>query len=1115
MYMNPKTIRLLALSLTIGLLFSMPVHAQVAGATLTGAVTDVQGGAIADAKVSVRNVATNVLVETATNASGVFTVPNLNAGDYEVSISASGFSTAMSKVALTVGAKQEMNLSLAVGQITQQVTVTDAAPQVQLATSTMSGNVEGAEIRELPLNGRDWASLATLQPGVATVRTQEQVTQVGSHARGLGLQLTIDGNRPTQNTYRLNGIIINDYSNAGPGSVLGQNLGVDAVQEFSVLTSNYSAEYGYTSGGVINAVTRSGTNQFHGSAYEFLRNSALDAANYFENLNGLPKAPFRRNQFGGSAGGPIKKDRIFIFGDYEGLRQTLGVPHTVHVPSAAARTGNIHDTKGNPIAVPVDPTIAQFFTFFPLPNAGLIGSGDTGNYAFSGAQVVPENYYTARGDVNISSKDSLNSSYYYDHSTFTQPDNLNQVNDQFIVGRQGGSVEETHTFSPELVNTVRLGYNRTIGFGEVTPSVINPAANSTAFGMPGGAGYAPRIIVPGLETFRGGLHGQSVQNYTQQTVQLYDDASRTLGTHNLKFGGMFIRLEENVFAPFIENGSITFSTLSNFLQNIPQIVSGPPNLSQISTHYNRDSIVSGYVQDDWHIRPSLTLNLGLRYEMATIPTEKNGKIANLPTITTNPAVGPFNNSYFKSNPTLTNFEPRIGFAWDPFHNGKTAVRGGFGIFDALPLPYELVINNAQTSPFHVTSTLHTPGQGLFPKNLAFATDSTAAETWNYVQPNPGRNYIYQWNLNVQRQFGGNTSVTVAYAGSRGYHNPFQIDDINTVFPFHTSAGWLFPNPVGSGCRSGACGAVSSVTNAIVPGQLINPNVAGIQTTLWTSRAWYDALQVEVDKRMSHGVQFQASFTWAKNEDTSSGSFAGDNFGSDLSPTIPWWDQRITKGLADFNIGRNLVVNALWDIPAPASLTGPVGWLAKGWELGGIVQLSDGVPVWPLDGVEGDPMGQLNSEPIAIPDVVPGPGCRSLANPGNVNHYIKGQCLQNAVAPSLAFYNAAPPFGCDKSFAFPTCINLLGHLGRNSIVGPGLFNVDYSMVKDNKIPRISEAFDIQFHAEFFNVFNHPNFAPPVGNLEAFDATGAAVPGFGQITSTQTPGREIQFALKLIW
>jgi hypothetical protein len=193
----------------------------------------------------------------------------------------------------------------------------------------------------------------------------------------------------------------------------------------------------------------------------------------------------------------------------------------------------------------------------------------------------------------------------------------------------------------------------------------------------------------------------------------------------------------------------------------------------------------------------------------------------------------------------------------------------------------------------------------------------------------------------------------------------------------------------------------------------------------------------------------------------------------------------------------------------------VGWLAKGWELGGIVQLSDGVPVWPLDGVEGDPMGQLNSEPIAIPDVVPGSGCRSLTNSGNVNHYIKAQCLENAVAPSLAFYNAAPPFGCDKSFAFPTCINLLGHLGRNSIVGPGLFNVDYSMVKDNKIPRISEAFDVQFHAEFFNAFNHPNFAPPVGNLEAFDATGAPVPGFGQITSTQTPGREIQFALKLIW
>jgi len=348
----------------------------------------------------------------------------------------------------------------------------------------------------LPLNGRDWGSLATLQPGVVSVRTQEAVTQVGSHARGLGMQLSIGGNRPTQNTYRLNGVVINDYSNAGPGSVLGQNLGVDAIQEFSVLTSNYSAEYGFTSGGVINAITRSGTNQFHGSVYEFLRNSSLDAANFFENANGLKKAPFRRNQFGGSAGGPIWRDRIFIFGDYEGLRQSKGIPHVATTPSPNARLGILNDSMGNPLpaiapgscpataTIPspgqtntcVDSQTAMFLTFFPVPNAGLIGpSNNTGLFAFSGTQVVPENYYTTRADVKISDRDTLNGSFYYDRSSFTQPDGLNQVLDEFVVGRRGIAVEETHIFTPGMANTIRFGYNRSNGDGQLTPKAINPA----------------------------------------------------------------------------------------------------------------------------------------------------------------------------------------------------------------------------------------------------------------------------------------------------------------------------------------------------------------------------------------------------------------------------------------------------------------------------------------------------------------------------------------------------------------------------------------------------------------------------------------------------------------
>src|SRR5438067_205053 len=1132
--MKSHFIRLFLGVLAACFIFDIPLRAQVAGATITGTITDATGGVIASAQVSAKNVSTDIVTSTKSNSDGLYTVTNLIPGDYQVTVAAPGFTTKVLNVTLTVGAQRALDVTMAVGQSQQTVQVTEEAPTIQLATATISGVVQGSEVRELPLNGRDWASLATLQPGVASVRTQEAVTQVGSHARGLGMQMTIDGNRPTQNTYRLNGIIINDYSNAGPGSVLGQNLGVDAIQEFSVLTNNYTAEYGFTSGGVINAITRSGTNDFHGSAYEFIRNSALDAANFFENASGLKKAVFRRNQFGGSAGGPVWRDKIFIFGDYEGLRQSKGIPHIAFVLSPEARGGILGDPNtGTPQSpITVDSNIAKFLVFYPAVNDGLISPANgaacdqvtvicnTGRYAFSGAQVVPENYYTARTDVKISAKDSLDGGYYYDHSTFTQPDGLNQVLDQFALGRQGFSVEETHLFNPGLVNTVRGGYNRSYADGQLTPRAINPAAADTSFGMVAGL-YAPRITVSGLTTFRGGLRGQSVQNYLLQTYQFYDDAVRTFGRHNLKFGGAIILYHLALFAPFIEDGSATFIDIPSFLQIIVHIAGSPPDVAAIKTHHNRTSVFAGYVQDDWKFRPSLTVNLGLRYEMETIPTETSGLIANMPTITTNPGacVSPSNcpgmNKFsFPHNPTSKNFEPRIGFAWDPFHSGKTSVRGGFGIFDALPLPYELVINNAQTSPFHNVITIFAcpqpPGvpcaaQGSFPKIPFPSSFVASAQTWNYVDTNIKRNYIYQYNFSVQRQLTGSLALTVAYAGSRGIHNPFQIDDINTVFPTLTSGRWLFPNPVGSS-------VINPNATSVVPGQLINANVAAIQTTLWQSMSYYNALQVQVEKRMSHGLQVLSSFTWGRTMDTSSGSFAGDNFSADLSPTIPWWDLQIVRGLSDFNVSRNLTVNALWDIPTAHAFSGPAGWIVRGWQLGGIVQASSGVPLWPLDGVEGDPMGQLNSEPIAIPDRVA--GC-PLTFPSSGRHgnlqYINPACLINAQAPSASFYST----NCDQRFAAPTCINLLGNLGRNAIIGPGLVNFDFSVVKNSKIPRISESFAVQFRAEFFNVFNHTNFAPPVDNLEALDASGNPVPGFGQIDATQVPNREIQFALKFTW
>jgi hypothetical protein len=1181
--MNPKVVKFILGVCILCLVFSAPARAQVVGATVSGSITDPRGDAIPNAKISAKNLGTGVSTGTTTNTTGAFSIANLNPAEYEITASAGGFSTSRTKVTLTVGAKQEVNFVLKVGQVTEIVEVTGAALAVETTNSTLSAQVESTTIRELPLNGRDWASLATLQHGVAQVRTQEQITQVGAVGRGLGSQMSIDGNRPTQNTYRLNGLIVNDYSNAGPGNVLGANLGVDAIQEFSVITSNYSAEYGYTSGGVVNAVTKSGTNQFHGTAFEFIRNSALDAKTFFEGQANLPKGQFRRNQFGGSGGGPIKKDKFWIFGAYEGLRQSKGVVHSgVAVPSESARcpgaattcaaTLNVLDANGNPTGVTQPVAVAQpYLTFFPhCDPANNQVNGNLCNFSFSGAQIVPDNYYNFRGDYKISDKDTMTGAFYYDHSTFTQPDNFDQKLEGFFVGRKGASIEETHLFGASLVNTIRVGWNYTQGFGQLTTALAShPAISSmdpTLVMEPGvhasrvaGIGGGPDTAAGFNQAFTGGLNGDAIENFTHQTVQTFDDAGLTVGKHSLKFGFMFIRLEQKLFAPFTSNGTAQFGSLSDFLTDNPLFVNSPPvgGIATVKPHYMFTSIPGVYFQDDWKIRSNLTLNIGLRYEMETIPSEKTGLIANLPFLWTSPnpttplttTCSTCTNKTFDSNPTTKNFEPRVGFAWDPFKNGKTSVRGGFGIFDALPLPYELAINNTQTSPFHVNLTVKNcsipgvappcVGPGQFP-NFAvtnpavfneFLSPSAApitAQSWNFVERNPHRNYIYQYNFSLQRQLAGDLSVTVAYAGSRGKHNPYQSDDFNIAFPTKIGNRWVFPNPIGSAVFNPAA-------TGIVSGQEVNASVAEIQSTAWKSKSWYDSLQVELEKRMRHGLQAQVSFTWSKTEDTTSGSFAGDNFAGDLNPTIPWWDLKLVKGLSDFNVSRNLVTNLLWDVPTPASWHGPAAFIAKGWELGGILTLSDGVPFWPFS-IAGDFSGQLMSEPYIIPDRVP--GC-SLTNPSSGRHgslqYVNPACFSFAQAPDPTFAAANcdqnPPFGPNSarvplaSLGVPplTCFNLLGNLGRNTAVGPGLFQLDYSMVKNTKIPKISENFNVQFRAEFFNVLNRANFAPPTDNLDVLPG-GCSVPPstcavgaapFGQLTRLQGPERQIQFGLKFIW
>jgi hypothetical protein len=1109
----PKKIRggfLVCVTFGVILLVPSRIYPQVAGATLSGTVTDESSAVIPNAQISIKNAATGVTRAATTDPAGFYTAPNLLPGTYEITAIASGFATEVQTgVTLTVGAQQVLNFSLKVGKVTERVQVAGEAPAVQLATSSIGAVVNSTTVRELPLNGRSWTDLAALQPGVGAISTQFPFLGSARGNRGFGAQISISGARPQQNNYRLDGISLNDYANGAPGSVLGGNLGVDAIQEFSVLTTNYTAEYGKTAGGVVNAITRSGTNQLHGNVYEFLRNSALDARNFFD-VGSIPA--FRRNQFGGSAGGPIKKDRTFIFGDYEAIRQSKGISALNTVPSTAARAGSLCSNLTPPIGAPgdctpqqlpaspttdsngVDLSAKKYLTFFPLPNGGLVpgGDGDTGFFSFAGNQAVSENFFTTRIDHKFSEKDNMFGSYMLDRTTFSAPDTLDNVLLGNLTMRQLFTLEETHIFSPSLVNTVRAGYNREAVDNQKSVSAINSAAADPSLGAQPGRDAAEVIISGVPPGFTGGIGGVPTYLNRWNSFQGYDDAFLTRGTHSLKFGAAVERMQLNELDLATPNGIFNFGSLAAFLTNRPaKYNSGIA--STLKPRGYRYTLSGGYVQDDWRWRRNVTLNLGLRYEMVTVPTEVQGKLVNLIKITdATPHLG----SPFFSNPTLRNFAPRVGFAWDPFNNGKTAVRGGFGVFDSLPLPYEFSHLDTGAAPFFMSGTVSKPTlpPGSFFSGAASLLQPSTLQG-AYVEQNPHRNYVMQWNFNMQQEITPSVTALVGYVGSRGVHMPFRADEIDLTIPGLSSAGYLWPAPIGSGPK-------------------INPNFGRISGQLFQGNSFYDALEVGITKRMSHGLQFQTSYTWGKAIDNNSATVAGDQFANSVSSLI-WFDNRLTRAVSDFDVGRTLVINTSWQVPTLKSLSGPATWLVNGWELGGILKVNDGVPYTATWGTGGDPSGTNSGDDYAYPNRLTGPGCGTLINPGNPNHYVKTQCFTVPTAPSLAFYNA----NCDPAVGtFPQCFNLRGNAGRNIIIGPGIQNLDFSVFKNNSIKRISENFNVQFRAEFFNILNHANFGDPVvGNAEAdlFDATGAPIGAVGQLTTTSTTAREIQFALKITW
>jgi outer membrane receptor protein involved in Fe transport len=1119
------------LVLWLGFAGQCRLSAQVAGATLSGVVSDSSSAVIGGATVSIQNVATGVSRDVTTNSDGFYSAPNLLPGSYQVRVTATGFKAVLQKgIELTVGAEQTLNLIAQVGNNTQTVVVTDAPPTVQTASSTVSATVDARTVRDLPLNGRDWTSLATLQPGVVSIPNQATASfSANKGNRGFGNQLSNGGHRANENTYRLNGLVINDYSNAAPGGATGVNLGVDAIQEFSVLTSTYTAEYGRTSGAVINGITKSGTNQLHGTAYVFDRDSIFDARNFFD----AAKPPFRRVQFGGSAGAPIVKDRAFIFGDYEGIRQSQSSSGTIHVPDAASRATAVA-------------AIQPYLALWPVAPAGAPDVNGIQSFNVSVPTKAQENYVITRFDQKLTNDDNLDATYFFDSGPQTQSDPLGNTVHQVFSRRQAFDAEETHIFSPSVANTVRGGVSRIIGDIN-TPVSGDAVATDKALAIAPGAAAPPQIPVSGLTTAYG-LNGFNKFTHGWWSVQAYDDAFITRGTHSLKMGFAYENMQYNILEQLSPNGRMnTYGTLAAFLSNAPHQLNAlaPGGSTEVQL---RESLFAGYIQDDWRFRPNLTFNLGLRYEATTKPTDAhnvagysvNGytvAAAGFQQITTlancipgTTACGPVGvSSPLLSNPTTKDFEPRIGFAYDPFKDGKTAVRGAFGMFDVLPLPYEFGLNTAATAPFQIIGADPNAqlGTGTVDPNVSFDRQKIRNR---YIDPNPKRSYVMNWNLNVQREFGKSWMAMAGFVGSRSIHLSAAADDINLVQPTTVpGAGFVFPCDPSQLSPGNTCADQATGTR-------IDPNwggSAGIRPVLFDGASSYSSLQAQVKKNMSNGVQGQLAYTWGKCRDLSSAPVTGDTYLNSIAvPLLLQKPYRI--GACDFDLRQVAVGNLIWDLPSAKLSSGIANTVVNGWELGAILTAETGAPFTVTTGDGNDPLGTGFNGDFSMDFADRLPNCNATGGKG-VN-YINLKCFTPPTAPaSLPIATAANPFGCaPNSYTnykdangnpIPPpagrqfCSNVLGNSGRNSFYGPKLTNLDFSVFKNTRVPRISEAFNLQLRAEFFNVLNHTNFLSPGflntfgQNNSAFDFDGSSLPT--ALNQTSTTSRQIQFGAKVIF